>query len=309
MRLTRNIRFGMINSFLKHITTEIQLSAPTVEAYQTDLRQWADFATSNSQYELRPETTTLSDLRLWIASVARTGASPRTIRRKIQSLRAFFRFMMKCHGMKSNPALELQTPKVPKELPIYIRTEEMNAMLDAEHDTSNFESTRNKLILAMFYSTGLRCSELMNLTDTNIDTSKGQLKVHGKRNKDRIIPFGQELADLINDYRQLRDSQAEATDGDIFFVRKNGLPLYRKLIYNIVHSSLEGNVHASRKSPHVMRHSFATDMLNGGAQLTSVQQLLGHKSLTATQIYTHISYRDLKQIYSQAHPRAQKKGG
>lgn len=299
----------MINSFLKYITTEIQLSANTVEAYRTDLRQWAEFATNGGRHELRPETTSLSDLRIWIAAVARAGASPRTIRRKIQSLRAFFRFMMKFHDLKQNPAMELQTPKVPKELPVYIRAEEMNSLIDTEFDNSDFEAARNKLILTMFYSTGLRCSELLNLTDTNVDTVKGQLKVHGKRNKDRIIPFGTELSELISLYRQLRDSQIESIACDNFFVRPNGEPLYRKLIYNIVHTELDGAVHASRKSPHVLRHSFATDMLNGGAQLTSVQQLLGHQSLTATQIYTHISYRDLKQIYQQAHPRALKKGG
>ena len=299
----------MIDSFLKYITTEIQLSASTVDAYRTDLRQWVDFATNEGQYELRPETTTLPDLRLWIASIAKTGVSPRTVRRKIQSLRAFFRFMMKFHGMKSNPAMELQAPKTPKELPIYIRTDEMNSLLDTEFDAEDFESTRNKLMINMFYSTGLRCSELMNLTDANVDIAKGQLKVHGKRNKDRIVPFGAELSELISLYRQLRHSQTESLECENFFVRHDGRPLYRKLIYNIVHSSMENSVHAPRKSPHVLRHSFATDMLNGGANLTSVQQLLGHKSLTATQIYTHISYRDLKQIYQQAHPRAQKKGG
>lgn len=299
----------MIQSFLKYITTEIQLSASTVDAYRTDLRQWEDFATDGGQHQLHPETTTLSDLRLWIASVARTGASPLTVRRKIQSLRAFFRFMMKVHGLRHNPAMDLQSPKVPKELPVYVRAEEMNALLDSDFDSEDFESTRNQLILTMFYSTGLRCSELMTLTDANVDTAKGQLKVHGKRNKDRIVPFGEELAQLISLYRNLRDSQVESIGSEEFFLRPDGRPLYRKLIYNVVHSAMEGSVHASRKSPHVLRHSFATDMLNGGAQLTSVQQLLGHKSLTATQIYTHISYRDLKQIYQQAHPRAQKKGG
>lgn len=299
----------MIQSFLKYITTEIQLSASTVDAYRTDLRQWEHFASDGGRHQLLPETTTLSDLRLWVASVARAGASPRTIRRKIQSLRAFFQFMMKFHDIKHNPAMELQAPKIPKELPVYVRAEEMNRLIDAEFDSTDFEATRNKLIITMFYSTGLRCSELMNLTDTNVDTVKGQLKVHGKRNKDRIIPFGTELSELIALYRQLRDSQIESLACDNFFVRLNGEPLYRKLIYNIVHTELDGSVHASRKSPHVLRHSFATDMLNGGAQLTSVQQLLGHKSLTATQIYTHISYRDLKQIYQQAHPRALKKGG
>lgn len=299
----------MIDSFLKYIMSEIQLSPTTVEAYGSDLRQWADFATDGGRYELRPETATVSDLRLWLAHIARQGASPRTLRRKIQSLRAFFRFMMKIHGMKSNPAMDLQTPRTPKDLPVYVRPEEMKALLDSETDWENFEEVRNRLILDMFYSTGLRCSELMGLLDANVDTAKGELKVHGKRNKDRIVPFGPELIEMITLYRDLRDHQTAIPAGSAFFVRPDGQPLYRKLIYNIVHSALEGSVHASRKSPHVLRHSFATDMLNGGARLTSVQQLLGHQSLTATQVYTHISYRDLKQNYQLAHPRAQKKGG
>lgn len=299
----------MIDAFLKYIETEIQLSPATVEAYRSDLRQWADYATDSGRYDLRPETTTLSDLRLWISHVARQGASPRTLRRKIQSLRAFFRFLMKIHGLKSNPAMDLQPPKTPKDLPVYVRPEEMNALLDAEIDADDFESVRNRLIIDMFYSTGLRCSELMGLMDVNVDTYKGELKVHGKRNKDRIVPFGPELTEMIILYRGLRDHLTESPVGSAFFVRPDGRPLYRKLIYNIVHSAMDGAVHAARKSPHVLRHSFATDMLNGGAQLTSVQQLLGHQSLTATQVYTHISYRDLKQNYQLAHPRAQKKGG
>lgn len=298
----------MIDSFMKYIESEIQLSAATVEAYRTDLRQWADFATDGGRYGLQPSTATLSDLRLWIAAVARGGASPRTVKRKIQSLRAFFRYLMKCHGLKNNPAMDLQVPKLRKDLPVYVRQEEMRALLDSDYDTDDFESVRNRLILDMFYSTGLRCSELTTLTDANVDSVRGELKVHGKRNKDRIVPFGPELTDMINRYRSLRDRQAGSCDG-MFFVRPDGRALYRKLIYNIVHSAMDGTVHVARKSPHVLRHSFATDMLNGGAQLTSVQQLLGHQSLTATQIYTHISYRDLKQNYQLAHPRAQKEGG
>lgn len=300
----------MIDAFLKYITTEVQLSAPTVEAYRSDLRQWERFATSDGLYPLCPETTTLSDLRLWVASLARVSRTPRTIRRKIQSLRAFFRYLMKYHGLKANPAMDLQVPKVPHDLPVYVRTEEMSAMLDTEIDNTDYESVRNRLIIDMLYDTGLRCSELIGLTDGNVDTAKGELKVHGKRNKDRIVPFGPELCDMITCYRRLRDELLDTRPADEFFRRPDGRPLYRKQVYNIVHSAMElAGVHAARKSPHVLRHTFATDMLNGGAQLTSVQQLLGHRSLNATQVYTHISYRDLKQNYQQAHPRAQKKGG
>lgn len=300
----------MIDAFLKYITSEVQLSAQTVEAYRSDLRQWERFATSDGLYPLCPETTTLSDLRLWVASLSRAGLLPRSIRRKIQSLRAFFRFLMKYHGLKSNPAVDLQVPKVANGLPVYVRSEEMSAMLDSDYDADDYESVRDRLVVDMLYHTGLRCSELMTLTDGNVDAAKCELKVHGKRNKDRIVPFGPELRDMITLYRRLRDEIVNTLPGDEFFRRSDGRPLYRKQVYNIVHSAMDlAGVHAARKSPHVLRHTFATDMLNGGAQLTSVQQLLGHRSLNATQVYTHISYRDLKQNYQQAHPRAQKKGG
>lgn len=305
------IRKPMINDFIRYIRSELGLAPLTIEAYSRDLNQWADYATAAGRHELRPETTTLSDLRLWIADRAARGDSPRTIRRKIQTLRAFFRFAMQRYGLKSNPAADITVPKLPRHLPIYIREEETNAMIDSENSSASdddFESMRNALIIDMLYSTGIRCSELIGLKDSDVDTVKGELKVLGKRNKERIVPFGAELSDFISRYRAVRLS-ATGRAPSAFFVRANGAPLYRKLVYNIVHRAMEGRVHASRMSPHVLRHSFATDLLNSGAQLTSVQQLLGHSSLSTTQVYTHISFRELKQNYQHAHPRAQNKGG
>ena len=302
---------AMITEFLKYLRNELGLAGLTVEAYGRDLRQWADYATDGGRFDLRPETTSVNDLRLWLAAQSREGASPRTLRRKIQSLRSFFRFMMRVHGMESNPAAELPFPRQPHELPVYVRQEETMAMIDSEEacDPDDFEAVRNALILDMLYSTGLRCSELIGLTDVNVDTVKGELKVLGKRSKERIVPFGHELSEQIERYRRLRSGIAGHDVGGYFFVRPDGRPLYRKMVYNVVHNAMEGSVHASRMSPHVLRHSFATDMLNSGAELTSVQQLLGHQSLSTTQIYTHISIRELKQNYQLAHPRAQNKGG
>lgn len=300
----------MITDFLKYLRNELGLSQLTVDAYGRDLTQWKAFATRNGQYELRPETATLSDLRLWLASLSREGASPRTLRRKIQSLRAFFKYLMRFHDLPDNPALELKAPRIGHELPVYVRQNETMAMIDAENSEcgEDFTAVRNALIIDMLYTAGLRCSELTDLTDTNVDTVKRELKVHGKRNKERIVPFGAELSDMIDRYRRLREEVAGAAPL-YFFVRADGRQLYRKLVYNVVHQAMDGRVHAARKSPHVLRHSFATDMLNKGADLTSVQQLLGHQSLSTTQIYTHISFRELKQNYQLAHPRAQNKGG
>ncbi len=295
----------MINEFLRYMEAERGASPLTVSAYRTDLKQWERFATDAGRYELHPDTATVSDLRLWIASLSRQGIGARSLRRKIQSLRSFFHFMMKRHGLKDNPASELALPRMPAELPVNIRPNETAALLDtAPDDPDDFLQVRNRLIIDILYSTGIRCSEIMNLLDAEVDTRRGELKVLGKRNKERIVPFGPELTQSIECYRKLRrDLPSPAPQ---LLLRPDGRQLSRRQIYTAVHAMLQGNVHAARLSPHVLRHSFATDMLNGGADITSVQQLLGHSSLATTQIYTHVSYKDLKRNYQLAHPRAQK---
>lgn len=298
----------MIEAFLRYLRHELAKSPATVTAYGCDLRQWSDFATAHGRYELEPLTTGVDDLRLWVASLSKNGCSQRTIRRKVQSLRAFFHFLMLRHGMLTNPASELEPARLPKTLPVIVKPTETAAVLDEEIDLTDFTEVRNRLIVLMIYTTGMRCSELVGLKDINVDTAKGELKVLGKRNKERIIPFGHELTDMITTYRKLRNDLT-GSDTEPFFTRPDGEPVYRKLVYDVVHNALSGTVHASRLSPHVLRHSFATDMLNNGANLTAVQQLLGHSSLATTQIYTHVSYRDISNNYKLAHPRALKKGG
>ncbi len=314
-----------IEEFLDYLRLELNYSKLTIDAYRADLNSWADFATDNRRDELSPETITASDLRLWIGHLAgNLKNSPRTIRRKASALRAFFRFMMQRHGLASNPASTLTLAKTSKDLPVYIRTGEMAGVL-ADGDTAadeaadtldaDFVDTRDRLIVDLLYSSGMRCSELINLRDVDTDTRKGELKVLGKRNKQRIIPIGPQLSQAIDSYRRLRDSSAataiSAYDREApLLVGRSGQPLYRRIVYRIVNKALtEGGVHASRLSPHVLRHSFATDMLNSGAPINSVSQLLGHSSLASTQIYTHVTYSELKNNYKLAHPRALKKGG
>lgn len=295
-----------IQSFLEYIRCELNLSACTVLAYSRDLGDWADFATGGNPDSLRPDDVAVADLRTWVASLSARGLSRRTIRRKVSALRSYFRWRCARCGATSNPAAELRPARPPKELPVYVRADELNAIITDGLDASDFEAARNELILTMFYSTGMRCSELLGLRDRDIDLNRGELKVVGKRNKERIIPFGPELSKMIANYTELRPCGA-GPDGELF-TRTDGRPMYRKAVYNIVHSALEG-VHASRRSPHVLRHSFATDMLNGGADLNAVSSLLGHASLSTTQIYTHVTLRDLQHNYQLAHPRAQRKGG
>lgn len=304
-----------IEQFLDHLRLELGYSALTVEAYGRDLAQWADFATGGKPDEFTPVDISRDDLRRWVARLS-VNSTARTVRRKISAIRSFFRFLQRCGVVETNPSLRLSLPKVSASLPVNVRQDETLAILDDEAPVECFPIVRDRLILDILYNTGMRCSELMSLRDAEVDTVRGELKVHGKRNKERIIPFGRELAASIDAYRRLRDSSPMTAVSCMdsrapLLVRDDGAPLYRKMVYNVVHRMLsEGGAHASRLSPHVMRHSMATDMLNEGATLSTVQQLLGHSSLTSTQIYTHVTYRDLKHNYQLAHPRAQNnKGG
>ena len=206
---------------------------------------------------------------------------------------------MRTGELSVNPVAGLNPGRLPRRLPVNVRPEETERMLTAmADDVDSFDAARDRLLMEMFYQTGMRCSELIGLRDDRVDTLRGELRVTGKRNKERVIPFGASLGRMIDDFRALRsdsDGPGAAAPGDPLFTRRDGRPLYRKLVYNVVHEAMQANgVHAARLSPHVMRHSFATDMLAGGADLTGVQQLLGHASLATTQIYTHISIQELK---------------
>ena len=306
----------LTDAFLTYIRCELNLSDHTVLSYRTDLKQWYDFAASTGiagcgreRPEPDPVAVTLNDLRLWVSFMSSEGVSQRSIRRKIQSLRAFYKYLMRRHGVVNNPAAELTSARLPKRLPSFIMPDQTEKILDEDFDRDDFVAVRNHLIVDMFYSTGMRCSELLGLLDADINTSKGELKVLGKRNKERLIPFGEEMKGLITLYRNLRSKTIPGRGASEFFVKPDGEPMYRKLVYDVVHNTLQGRVTASKCSPHVLRHSFASDMLNNGADITAVQQLLGHQSLSTTQIYTHLSYRELLNNYKLAHPRAQKNGG
>lgn len=294
----------MYETFLTYIRCELNRSAHTVLSYRSDLELWKAFTAEHFGPEFNPLDTTLNDVRMWVASQAAAGISPRSIKRRISMLRTFFNFLVDRHGMKSNPALDLQTARAPRTLPNVIRPEESAKILDAPFDRDDFTEVRDRLILLTLYSTGMRASELTGLTDANVDVARGELKVLGKRNKERIIPFGTEMTRMINLYRSLRP----AGDSAAFFTDTTGHPLTYRKLWATVRGQLAGRVKASRPTPHALRHSFATDMLNGGASLTAVQRLLGHASLATTQIYTHLSYTELQNNYQLAHPRAQKKG-
>ncbi|MDE6692502.1 MAG: tyrosine-type recombinase/integrase [Muribaculaceae bacterium] len=298
----------LIDDFSTYLRCERNLSVHTVAAYESDLRQWADFATSFRPDRLDPFSVTTSDLRQWIASMSSDGVSARSIKRKASALNSFFRYLIKSHGMTVNPAADLVLARPAKVLPSVIPAYQTKKILEDLPEDADFIAVRDHLIVDMLYQTGIRASELTSMLE--VDVSSTSIKVLGKRNKERIIPIGETLAEEIARYRQLRDeSLQQNTPCTCFFVKASGSPLDYNTVWRVVHGALDGNVSCAKRSPHVLRHSFATDMLNNGADLNSVKELLGHQSLETTQIYTHISFSDLKHNYELAHPRALKKGG
>lgn len=239
-------------------------------------------------------------------SMAERGISPRSLRRKLTAVSSFYAYLLRQGLIETNPARDVEMARIPKPLPVNLRPAEVNDIIDSEEAAAGqggFVSARDSLILLMLYTTGMRRAELIGLTDAAVDCGRGELKVLGKRNKERIIPFGEELRREVENYRHLRDRVARGPT-ERFFVRPDGSPLYPMLVERVVKKLLTGRAHAGRLSPHVLRHTFASDMLNNGADLVAVQQLLGHESLATTQVYTHITYRELKQNYKLAHPRA-----
>ena len=295
-----------IDNYLQFIRLEKNLSPHTVVAYRCDLEQWEQFLTGGKE-ALDVKSVTTGDIRAWMLHLNKQGDSARTMRRKVQAVRSFYKWLMKQGMASDSPAAAVELARIPKRLPQLVRTSSMDELLDQEIDETDFVQVRNRLIVMMLYETGMRRAELLDLLDRNVDTASGELKVHGKRDKDRIIPFGTELAQAIDSYRLLRDELVRGCEH--FFVKEDGNPLYPMLVYRIVHRALQEVGVTSKRSPHVLRHSFATAMLNDGAAINSVKELLGHESLATTQIYTHVTFSELKNNYKLAHPRALKKGG
>ena len=289
----------LIESFLRYIRYEKNLSTHTVLSYKGDLFQFKTFLEKLAP-EVAPEDASTEQVREWITSLSEEGVTVRSISRKISSLRAFYRYLMAQSIIEESPVKDVRVPKVRKKIPVYLRQDSMDELLDDVSYGEGFEAVRDRLIMAMFYNTGMRRAELIGLKDT--DVRDGEIKVTGKRNKQRLIPYGEELSHMIADYRAAR-REAGVAAADTFFVRKNGGPLYPQLVYRLVNRALSKVCTLEKKSPHVLRHTFASVMLNNGAGLNSVKELLGHHSLASTEVYTHITFEELKQSYNQAFPK------
>ena len=295
-----------VERFLQYLLLERNLSQRTVELYRRDLEQWSAFATAGGG-ELDLPSVTANDVRAWLMDRASRGEKPATLRLHLQALRALYRYLLRQGVVDVNPAAIVELAKLPKPLPTFVRAGTVDTVLDADIDERDFAQVRDRLIVMLLYETGIRLSELIGLQDAAVDTAKGELKVHGKRDKDRIVPFGSELAAAVEHYRTLRASVVPECGN--LLVTARGKALYPSLVYHVVHDGLAQAGGTGKLSPHVLRHTFASVMLNNGAELNNVKDLLGHESLAATQVYTHVTLRELQHNYELAHPRALKKGG
>ncbi len=292
----------MIDSFESFLIHEKRFSQHTCRAYLNDLYQFTEFV--KATFEIHdPLTLDHSHLRSWIIHLMERGQQPRSVNRKIATLKSFYKFCVKRGVLESNPASRLKSVKTAKDLPQFVSEVDMMQLLTELDFSSDFSGTRDQLMLELFYATGMRLSELIGLKTTSVNPYDQSLKVLGKRNKERIIPIHRELQELLNIYTPMRKDMAKAGQ-DHLLLTDAGESLYPVFVYRTVKKYLSQITTLSKKSPHVLRHTFATHLLNKGADLKAVKDLLGHASLASTQIYTHNSIEKLKAVFDQAHPKA-----
>ena len=294
--------FMYIEQFTDYLRLERNYSERTISSYKQDLVLFELFIKGvDSTLEL--DTVHRDVIRMWVISMMENGEAATTVNRKLSTLRTFYKFLIARGIVEQTPVKNIKGPKVSKPLPQFVRDSEMKAILDSTEPDADFVSVRNRCILALFYETGIRLADLISLNNDDIDFGNGTLKVTGKRDKQRIIPFANRLADQLKDYMELRDAEIDVKDSDALFLNIKGGRIPRHQVYHLVKDALkESNV--EKKSPHVLRHTFATSMLNNDAELGAVKELLGHNSLATTEVYVHITFQELKEIYKQAHPRA-----
>jgi integrase/recombinase XerC len=295
---------GMIDFFIKYLEFEKRASPNTLLAYQNDLGQFQQLV--NSFDETNIEKADYSMIRAWIVQLVDSGIEASSVNRKIASLRSFYKFLLRQEIIEKDPTLKIKVLKTKKNLPSFVNESEIPQLLDQpkKQFDHTLEGHRNRLILEMLYGTGMRLSELLNLKEVNVDISGRTIKVLGKRNKERVIPFPSVLVSMIEAYRRERNRMVEKKDHGFFFVTDKGEQCYPMMIYKLVKTYLDDNTSVDKRSPHVLRHTFATHLLNKGAEINAVKDLLGHSSLAATQVYTHNSMEKLKKVFDQAHPKA-----
>lgn len=292
----------MIDGFLNYLRYERNYSELTVEGYGKDLEDFQAYFKSLDE-GLEWGLVDADVVRGWMEHMMDKGNAATSVNRRLSAVRTFYKYAMRTGLAKSDPAHAVKGPKKNHPLPKFVREKEMDMALDSETGGEQYKNVRARTLLLMFYTTGMRLSELIALDDANIDMEAGELRVTGKRDKQRIIPFGQELRETLQQYMECRDAGV-ARQCEAFFVTAKGERMNRNQVRYEVEKSLKGWTTIPQRTPHVLRHSFATAMLNHGAGLESVKKLLGHESLTTTEVYTHATFEQLKRIYNSAHPRA-----
>ncbi|MCK9325596.1 MAG: tyrosine-type recombinase/integrase [Bacteroidales bacterium] len=289
--------------FLRYLHTEKRFSPNTLIAYQTDLNQFSHFLSDAGQGLTLLSATTRS-IRSWVIALLDSGISPRSVNRKLTTLRRFYRYLVGEGLISVNPAVSLSAVKTQKPLPSFMDENSMILLAEGMADIDNYQDLLRVVVIELLYGTGMRLSELIGLLDRDFDEVRQQVKVLGKRQKERLIPVPAKLADLIIHYRQVRDQEFGELQEPHLLLTIKGNQLYPRLVYRIVNEALGLVTTAGQRSPHVLRHTYATHLLNQGAGLNAIKELLGHASLSATQVYTHTVFEQLKQIYNKAHPRA-----
>lgn len=287
---------------MNYLKLERNYSELTIISYGKDLEQFKAYLKKLDE-EVELETVDADIIRSWVITLMDENMAASSVNRKLSSLRSFYRYLLRKGLIQADPVQKVKGPKKKKPLPTFVKEEEMNKLLDEVPFGDDFEGVRDKLILEVFYATGVRRSELVGLNDGDIDFSASLIKVTGKRNKQRLIPFGERLKEMMSNYQHLRD-ETIPQHSEAFFIQKNGERVTASLVYNMVKRDLSKVVTLKKRSPHVLRHSFATNMLNNKASLGAVKELLGHERLTTTEIYTHTTFEELKKEYEHAHPRA-----
>ena len=293
----------LISSFLTYLQHEKRYSPHTLLAYETDLRQFERYIQLN--FELTLVTSKAPQVRSFMVALMDDKISANAIGRKISSLRSFYKYLQRESILSINPMLLIRAPKVPKRLPVFVEEHKLDQLLDSETIfTADFSSRRDKIVLELLFGTGIRLAELLLLKDTDINQYESTIKVLGKRSKERIVPLHAALLKEVEEYIALKLEQNFNNKMPTLIVTNTGTAAYPKMIYRIVHRYLTLISTQDKKSPHVLRHSFASSLLNRGADLNAIKELLGHAGLAATQVYTHNSVERLKSIYKQAHPKA-----
>lgn len=291
--------------FINYLRYEKNYSSLTEISYLKDLSQFEEFIVAECG-GFNPSDIDSDLIRIWITQLMEQGFKPHSVNRKLSAVKSFFKYLKKIRIITQNPAEMVSGPKATKKLPTFANDADMTSILDKTHQESDtFKELRDQFIVELLYVTGMRRGELIALKITDIDFSNCTVRVTGKRNKQRLIPFSEGTLHKLNNYIERRNAEIE-NKSPFLFVKEDGEPMYPKLVYNIIHQQLESISTLSKKSPHVLRHSFATEMLNNGAEINAVKELLGHSSLASTEVYTHVTFEELKKVYQHAHPRAKK---